>query len=84
MMALLDGAGTVRDVSVVLKSVALAVFPREQVASLYGEDWAAFLQQTHARHDYSLIAQALPEGPANRKVTQLAAAWIRRHRVPRS
>ena len=39
-LALLDGVSTVHDVSVVLKRVALAAYPREQVASLYGEDWA--------------------------------------------
>ena len=82
-LLLLDGASTVHDVSVVLKRVALAVFPREQVASLYGEEWAAFLQQTYSRHDFSVIAQAKPDEPASRNITRLAAAWIRHHRVPR-
>ncbi len=82
-LLLLDDASTVHDVSVILKRVALVVFPREQVASLYGEDWTAFLQQTHVQRDYSLIAQAEPDEPAGREVTRLAADWIRHHRVPR-
>jgi len=82
-LALLDGASTVHDVSVILKRVALTVFPREQVASLYGEDWAAFLEQTYSRHDFSVIAQAKPDEQASRKIARLAAAWIRHHRVPR-
>ena len=45
-LALLDGVSTVHDVSVVLKRVALAAYPREQVASLYGEDWSTFLCQS--------------------------------------
>lgn len=81
-LLLLEDVSSVHDVSVILKRVALAVFPREQVASLYGEDWAAFLQLTYKRRDYSLIAQAEPDEPASRKVTRLAADWIRHHRVP--
>ena len=37
-LQLLSGTETVHDVSVLLKRVALAAFPREQVASLYGDD----------------------------------------------
>jgi hypothetical protein len=80
-LALLDGVSTVHDVSVVLKRVALAAYPREQVASLYGEDWATFLRQTCHRRDYSLIAQTNPDDPASREVIQLADGWIKHHRV---
>ncbi|MEN8174678.1 MAG: DUF4381 domain-containing protein [Pseudomonadota bacterium] len=81
-LVLLTGAHTVRDLSVILKRVALAVFPREQVASLYGEDWTTFLQRTYARRDFSMITQADPEAAASRKAARLAAAWIRHHRPP--
>lgn len=81
-LALLDGATTVHDVSVILKRVALVAFPREQVASLYGEDWANFLRRTCARHKFSRITQARPDERASRKVIRLAAAWIKHHRVP--
>lgn len=81
-LALLDGASTVHDVSVILKRVALVAFPREQVASLYGEDWANFLRQTYARRKFSRITQASAADPAKHKVIRLAAAWIKHHRVP--
>ena len=80
-LALLDGVRTVHDVSVVLKRVALAAYPREQVASLYGEDWATFLRQTCQPRDYSLILRANPDDPAGREVIELAGGWIRHHRV---
>jgi len=80
-LALLDGVSTVHDVSVVLKRVALAAYPREQVASLYGEDWATFLRQTCNRRDYSLILRANPDDQASRDAIQLAGDWIKHHRV---
>lgn len=81
-LTLLDDANTVHDVSVILKRVSLAAFPREQVASLYGEDWAAFLSQTCNQVDFSLIAQTDPKDPTNHMLTGLAADWIRHHQVP--
>lgn len=83
-LALLDGVSSVHDVSVVLKRVALAAYPREQVASLYGEDWADFLRQTCHRHDCSLVVQAKPDDPANSEIIQLAGRWIRHHHVVNS
>ena len=80
-LALLDGVSTVHDVSVVLKRVALAAYPREQVASLYGEDWSTFLCQSCDRHDYSLVLRAKPDDPASREVIQLAGDWIKHHRL---
>ena len=82
-LALLDGASTAHDVSVILKRVALAVFPRERVASLYGEEWAAFLQQACNCGDFSIIVQADAYAPASDKIKRLAATWIRRHHAPR-
>jgi hypothetical protein len=83
-MALLDGAGTLHEISAILKRVALAAFPREQVASLYGEEWGAFLSQTCGRRDFSALVQAASDSPADTKVRRLAATWIRHHRIPRA
>jgi hypothetical protein len=82
-LSLLHEAGTVHEIAVILKRVALAAFPREQVASLYGDEWAAFLSQTCARRDFSPLVQAIPDAPASRKVRRLAATWIRHHRISR-
>ena len=81
-LALLETASTVHDVSVVLKRVALAAYPREQVASLYGEQWAEFLQRSYKRRNFSIITGSEPGQPVDRKVLKLAASWIQHHRVP--
>ena len=81
--ALLDDAGTVHEISVILKRVALAAFPRDQVASLYGEDWGGFLQQTCPRCDFLPLVRAKPDTPASSEVRRLAGTWIRHHQVPR-
>lgn len=39
----IDAAGAARELSVLLRRVALARFPRVQVAALTGEEWLAFL-----------------------------------------
>ena len=82
-LELLHRAATLHEISVILKRVALAAFPREQVASLYGEEWAAFLRQTYGRRDFSPLVQVTPDTPADNKARRLAATWIRHHRVPR-
>lgn len=82
-LSLLNHADTVHEISVILKRVALAAFPREQVASLYGEEWAAFLRRSCAQGDFSPLVRALPDARAGDEVRRLAATWIRGHRVPR-
>ena len=81
-LSLLHEAGTVHEISVILKRVALAAFPREQVASLYGDAWGAFLSQSCGRRDFSPLIEAAPDTPADNKARRLAATWIRRHRIP--
>ncbi len=82
-LALLRDAISHHDISVILKRVALAAFPREQVASLYGEDWVRFLSQTCPQSDFSPLAQVEADIDADREARQLAVRWIRQHRVPR-
>jgi len=83
-LLLLGDARTAHDVSVAMKRVALAAFPREQVASLYGEEWVAFLRATcpRGRFPEKITTDAGAEpGPA---LVALAGTWIRHHRVPES
>lgn len=82
-LSLLDGAGTVHEVLLILKRVALAAFPRGQVASLVGDDWADFLRQTSSCCDFSPLVQAAPDAKASDELKRLAVAWINSHRVPR-
>ena len=80
-MALLGNAKTVHDISVLLKRVALAVFPREQVASLYGNDWVDFLKQTCPESRFSEKDIADSDTEANIELIKQAGFWIRHHRV---
>ena len=82
--ALLDQAGTAHEVSVILKRVALAAFPRAQVASLLGEDWAGFLHRTCPRFDFSPLIEAGAESPPSDALKELAALWIKRHKRERA
>lgn len=82
-LSLLNDATSHHDISVILKRVALAAFPREQVASLYGEDWIRFLSKTCPQGDFSPLAQVEADIDADREARQLAARWIRQHRAPR-
>lgn len=75
-LALLATAETVRDVDVVLKRVALAVFPRATVAPLYGPEWASFLRRT-GPGDFDVVD---PAGPATPELLATARRWIRHHR----
>lgn len=72
----------------ILRRTALSVFPREEVAGLYGEDWLAFLDRTYGgtafREGPGRILAAAPyaPGPGAADLTPLAAEWVRRHRRP--
>lgn len=70
-----------------LKRVALTGFPRERVASLTGEAWATFLDQSAGMHDFSMDdAKALIDGGYRRdykapveRLHRMAAAWVQAH-----
>jgi hypothetical protein len=83
-LMLLGSAETAYDVSVVLKRVALAVFPREQVASLYGDDWAAFLHKTCPRSYFKALVSSDSSAEPGEDLLGLAGTWIRYHRVPKA
>jgi hypothetical protein len=80
-LALLPGARTARDIDVILKRVALAVFPRSQVAPLYGDEWAAFLEDTCSRARFAALVATDPSAEASPELRQVAGSWIRHHHV---
>lgn len=80
-IALLDGAATVRDVSVILKRVALASYPREQVASLYGGEWVSFLNGTCSRTSFDTRTFVSPADPPSNELLDSARIWIHGHIV---
>ncbi len=81
-LALLNNARSTRDVNVILKRVALAAFPRPTVASLYGDEWVAFLEGTCHRARFASLG-ALDHGDeAPEKLLSNADTWIRHHRAP--
>ena len=79
-LALLEDAETAYEISVILKRVALAAFPREQVASLYGEEWSAFLHRTCPQCEFSMLRR---DQPASEDLMKQSRTWITRHSLAR-
>lgn len=82
-----DPSGTAQDIAALLKRTALAAYPRETVASLYGADWAAFLCRT-AGNDPEIVAaadqlafSAYRADADGRALVNPARRWIRLHRA---
>jgi hypothetical protein len=77
--------------SALLKRTALAAWPREQVASLSGDRWLSFLVESSAIHSFqespgnrievAALAAASLSAEEQHHLKDLAAQWIRRHRV---
>lgn len=80
-LELLTSARTVYDVSVILKRVALAAYPREQVASVYGEQWIEFLDMTCPKCRFSEFPETDESSEADHRLKQMASTWIEQHRV---
>jgi LPXTG-motif cell wall-anchored protein len=81
------GPGGAAAVAELIKRTALTVFPRTEVAALYGEKWSAFLVRTGGNDEEinavaSHIARAsyAPDVEVE-EIIRGAERWIRRHRV---
>ena len=78
-------------ISALLKRTALAVWPREKVASLSGDAWLEFLNGSAGDDLFRNIPASLIEelalrssslsGEEEQALRHAAATWIRRHRV---
>jgi hypothetical protein len=94
--ALRELAGDLRKAPVLLKRAALSAWPRETVASLVGEDWYRFLDESAQTDRFrsgagvlldrlayqSGVDPALTEQEAA-AVLDAARMWLKRHRAPR-
>ena len=80
-LRLLHTATSTRDVSVIMKRVALAAFPRERVASLYADDWIAFLQETCPSVSFTAALAGDDSASPSSEFIKVAKTWIQRHRV---
>lgn len=80
-LALLSNARTNRDANIVLKRVALAVFPRSEVAPLYGDDWVAFLDGSCRKTRFAGLGSIEDEAEISGDLRSLARTWIRHHRA---
>lgn len=95
-LARVEGGGAapgkmLAQLSLLLRRTALAAFPREQVASLAGADWLAFLDRTSSGRQFSegdgrLLAtgpyqRAQPGEAELRSLSVLVRHWIRGHHV---
>lgn len=76
-------------ISELLRRVALVYFPRKEVASLQGEAWLAFLNQTGNTINFTPVRTCLLELPyqsaGNLNIKPLftrARAWIKQRRKP--
>lgn len=76
-------------VSELLKRVSLAYFPRQRVASLQGDAWIGFLNETSKGLDFKRVEPALlvaPYQPAMQGdlslLFTLARLWIKQRRKP--
>ncbi len=73
-----------RDISAILKRAALAAFPREQVASLSGPAWLAFLDRTGGTRFVTTGLASLPYGGSGDRDALVAEArhWLFAHPSP--
>ncbi len=74
----------------VLRRTALATYPRDQVASLYGDEWIKFLNESSdiqpLNQELSLALTEAPykTNPSNEDLRQMARHWVKSHKPYRS
>ncbi len=87
------GQGDLQSLNRLLKETALTVFPREQVAALFGNEWLEFLDQSCNKTDFTglsgnLLGTAsysgnkevnIPQDQWNQLI-EVSETWIRKHR----
>ena len=83
----LDASTSAAQIAELLKRTALAAYPRDTVASLYGRTWSEFLVES-ANHDRrvaekadDLAAAAYSPGQSGPDLLPAARRWIRLHRA---
>ncbi len=76
-------------ISELLKRVALVYFPREKVASLQGESWIQFLNDTGKGVDFTTLKKELLEAPYHammdcdlHRLFDVTRTWIGQRRGP--
>ncbi|MCW8445107.1 DUF4381 domain-containing protein [Fluoribacter gormanii] len=84
-----NGAQASAHISELLRRVALVYYPREQVASLHGDEWLTFLKETSKNIDFNLVKDLLLDAPfktrENMDIKPLfdaAQLWIKQRGVP--
>jgi len=83
----LGGDEAAAQIAVLIKRTALAAYPRETVASLYGADWAQFLRDTASNDPVvseaadELARAAYCESAKGKELVTPARRWIRVHRA---
>ena len=72
----------------ILRRAALAAYPRAEVASVQGDDWLRFLDQSYEGKGFSSdMGRAMVEAPYRTEVaavaglSDLAHAWVNKHKV---
>ena len=85
----LQEAANLSEVSGILKRTALCAFPREQVASLSGWEWAVWLGKTAPIDVPDKVAECLAggvfgivESSCTDELREFTRAWITRHQIP--
>lgn len=80
-------AATAAGIAQVVKRTALVAYPREQVASLSGAEWAAFLERSSGADSQvaagaaQLAVAAYRSNVAPEQIVEPARRWIECHRV---
>lgn len=85
----LDSAKSVAEIADILKRAALSAYPRVDVASLSGDRWCRWLEETSGTAVPSSVQQSLTAdvfgdhgNPSTAETVAFAAKWIKSHRTP--